>query len=207
MRGRKQDEVDAEAARVAAERPPVGHVVLVGYGRVGKLIATRLTERSVPFVVIEGDGAKAEDAQSAGLSVVRGSALEDRHLTKAGVKKAHHLLIAVPEGFEGGAIFEHAIRLNPNLAVVARAHSDAEVDYLEKLGVPQIVMGERELAAACSACAEPINRETSETARPDPGSPRGRAAPSSPSCDRAWPAAYCHPAAFHYGPGNPNKGR
>ena len=146
VRGRKQDEVDAEAARVAAERPPVGHVVLVGYGRVGKLIATRLTERSVPFVVIEGDGAKAEDAQSAGLSVVRGSALEDRHLTKAGVKKAHHLLIAVPEGFEGGAIFEHAIRLNPNLAVVARAHSDAEVDYLEKLGVPQIVMGERELA-------------------------------------------------------------
>jgi CPA2 family monovalent cation:H+ antiporter-2 len=138
--------VDAEAARVAAARPAMGHVVLVGYGRVGKLIATRLTQRAVPFVVIEGDAEKAEDAQAAGLSVVRGNALEDRHLIKAGVKEAHHLLIAVPEGFEGGAIHEHAIRLNPKLAVIARAHSDAEVEYLEKLGVPHVVMGERELA-------------------------------------------------------------
>ena len=146
VRGRKQEEVDAEAARVAAARPAMGHVVLVGYGRVGKLIATRLTQRAVPFVVIEGDAEKAEDAQAAGLSVVRGNALEDRHLIKAGVKEAHHLLIAVPEGFEGGAIHEHAIRLNPNLTVIARAHSDAEVDYLEKLGVPHVVMGERELA-------------------------------------------------------------
>ncbi|MBJ7444466.1 MAG: Kef family K(+) transporter [Sphingobium sp.] len=146
VRGRKQEEVDAEAARVAAARPAMGHVVLVGYGRVGKLIATRLTQRAVPFVVIEGDAEKAEEAQAAGLSVVRGNALEDRHLIKAGVKEAHHLLIAVPEGFEGGAIHEHAIRLNPKLAVIARAHSDAEVDYLEKLGVPHVVMGERELA-------------------------------------------------------------
>lgn len=146
VRGRKQEEVDAEAARVAAARPAMGHVVLVGYGRVGKLIATRLTQRAVPFVVIEGDAEKAEDAQAAGLSVVRGNALEDRHLIKAGVKEAHHLLIAVPEGFEGGAIHEHAIRLNPKLTVIARAHSDAEVDYLEKLGVPHVVMGERELA-------------------------------------------------------------
>lgn len=146
VRGRKQEEVDAEAARVAAARPAMGHVVLVGYGRVGKLIATRLTQRTVPFVVIEGDAEKAEEAQAAGLSVVRGNALEDRHLIKAGVKEAHHLLIAVPEGFEGGAIHEHAIRLNPKLAVIARAHSDAEVDYLEKLGVPHVVMGERELA-------------------------------------------------------------
>ncbi|CCW20314.1 putative Glutathione-regulated potassium-efflux system protein KefB [Sphingobium indicum BiD32] len=146
VRGRKQEEVDAEAARVAAALPPMGHVVLVGYGRVGKLIATRLTQRAVPFVVIEGDGEKAEEAQAAGLSVVRGNALEDRHLIAAGVKEARHLLIAVPEGFEGGAIHEHAFRLNPQLAVIARAHSDAEVDYLEKLGVPHVVMGERELA-------------------------------------------------------------
>ncbi|RJG52615.1 Kef family K(+) transporter [Sphingobium terrigena] len=146
VRGRKQEEVDAEAARVAAARPAMGHVVLVGYGRVGKLIATRLTQRAVPFVVIEGDAEKAEEAQAVGLSVVRGNALEDRHLIKAGVKEAHHLLIAVPEGFEGGAIHEHAIRLNPQLQVIARAHSDAEVDYLEKLGVPHVVMGERELA-------------------------------------------------------------
>ncbi len=155
VRDRKQEEVDDEAARVAAARPAVGHIILIGYGRVGKLIALGLTRRDIPFIVIEDDPEKADEAQEAGLSVVRGNALEDRHLNAAGVTKARRLLIAVPEGFEGGAIHEHARHLNPDLDVVARAHSDAEVDYLQGLGVPHVVMGERELAnrmlALCGA--------------------------------------------------------
>ncbi|MEJ7933796.1 YbaL family putative K(+) efflux transporter [Sphingobium sp. AN558] len=146
VRGRKQEETDEEDARVAAARPAIGHVVLVGYGRVGKLIADRLAQRNLPFMVIEDDADKAEEARQAGIPLVRGNALEDRHLRAAGICEARHLLIAVPEGFEGGAIHEHAQRLNPNLQVVARAHSDAEVDYLEGLGVPHVVVGERELA-------------------------------------------------------------
>jgi len=146
VRGRKQEEVVAEAARVAAARPAIGHIILVGYGRVGKLIADRLTERQMPFTVIEDDAEKVEEAQEAGLSVVRGNALEDKSLRSAGIAEAHHLLIAVPEGFEGGAIHEHARHLNPKLEVIARAHSDAEVAHLETLGVRHIVMGERELA-------------------------------------------------------------
>lgn len=147
VRDRKQEEVDDEAARVAAAGPAVGHIILIGYGRVGKLIALGLTQRDIPFIVIEDDPEKAEEAQEAGLSVVRGNALEDRYLNAAGVTKARRLLIAVPEGFEGGAIHEHARHLNPDLDVVARAHSDAEVDYLQGLGVPHVVMGERELAS------------------------------------------------------------
>ncbi|MDR7153635.1 CPA2 family monovalent cation:H+ antiporter-2 [Sphingobium xenophagum] len=146
VRGRKQEEIVAEAARVAAARPAIGHIILVGYGRVGKLIADRLTERQMPFTIIEDDAEKVEEAQEAGLSVVRGNALEDKSLRSAGIAEAHHLLIAVPEGFEGGAIHEHARHLNPKLEVIARAHSDAEVAHLETLGVRHIVMGERELA-------------------------------------------------------------
>jgi CPA2 family monovalent cation:H+ antiporter-2 len=100
----------------------------------------------MPFTVIEDDAEKVEEAQEAGLSVVRGNALEDKALRSAGITEAHHLLIAVPEGFEGGAIHEHARHLNPKLEVIARAHSDAEVAHLETLGVRHIVMGERELA-------------------------------------------------------------
>lgn len=146
VRGRKQEEIVAEAARVAAARPAIGHIILVGYGRVGKLIADRLAERQMPFTVIEDDAEKVEEAKEAGLSVVRGNALEDKSLRSAGITEAHHLLIAVPEGFEGGAIHEHARHLNPQLEVIARAHSDAEVAHLEALGVRHIVMGERELA-------------------------------------------------------------
>jgi CPA2 family monovalent cation:H+ antiporter-2 len=145
VRDRKDEEKEEEEA--VPEKPRMGHVILVGYGRVGKLIAARLMERKVHFVLIEGDAERAEEAEEAGLSVVRGSALEDRHLKAAGITEARRLLIAVPEGFEGGAIHEHARRLNPEIQVIARAHSDAEVAHLEGLGVPHIVMGERELAS------------------------------------------------------------
>ncbi|EQB30590.1 YbaL family putative K(+) efflux transporter [Sphingobium ummariense] len=144
---RDQKAGEAEVApEKAPEKPPIGHVIQVGYGRVGKLIAARLAEKKVHFVVIEGDPDRAAEAEEAGLTVVRGNALEDRHLLAAGICEARHLLIAVPEGFEGGAIHEHARHLNPDLIVIARAHSDAEVAHLEGLGVPHVVMGERELA-------------------------------------------------------------
>jgi len=146
VRDRKEEERE-ENEEPTPEKPRMGHVILVGYGRVGKLIASRLAERNVHFVVMEGDADRAEEAEEAGLSVVRGSALEDRHLKAAGITVARRLLIAVPEGFEGGAIHEHARHLNPDLQVIARAHSDAEVAHLEGLGVPHIVMGERELAS------------------------------------------------------------
>ena len=154
VRGHKQEEVEEEAQAEKAKAsigprigPHIGHVILVGYGRVGKLIADRLAEKGAHFVVVEADADRAEEAEEAGLTVVRGSALEDRHLRAAGIIEARRLLIAVPEGFEGGAIHEHARHLNPDLQVIARAHSDAEVKHLEGLGVPHVVMGERELAA------------------------------------------------------------
>ena len=148
VRGHKKEEIEEEReAEKAREQPRIGHVILIGYGRVGRLIAARLAERQVHFVVVEADPDRAEEAEEAGLSVVRGSALEDRHLLAAGIGDARRLLIAVPEGFEGGAIHEHARHLNPDLQVIARAHSEAEVAHLEGLGVPHVVMGERELAS------------------------------------------------------------
>jgi CPA2 family monovalent cation:H+ antiporter-2 len=147
VRGQKKEEIEEQQeAEKARQRPQIGHVILVGYGRVGKLIAERLAERKAHFVVLEADAERAEEAEEAGHPVVRGSALEDRHLMAAGICEARRLLIAVPEGFEGGAIHEHARHLNPQLQVIARAHSDAEVAHLEGIGVPHVVMGERELA-------------------------------------------------------------
>ncbi|KQN05022.1 cation:proton antiport protein [Sphingobium sp. Leaf26] len=142
---KKDDDEQVEAAK-APEKPRIGHVILIGYGRVGKMIAARLKDRNVHFVIVEGDAERVEEAEEAGLSVVKGNALEDKHLLAAGICEARHLLIAVPEGYEGGAIHEHARNLNDKVQVIARAHSDAEVAHLERLGVPHVVMGERELA-------------------------------------------------------------
>ena len=57
------------------------------------------------------------------------------------------MIIAIPEGFEAGAVLERARRFNPDLRVIARAHSDAEAEHLQKLGTCEVVMGESAIAS------------------------------------------------------------
>jgi CPA2 family monovalent cation:H+ antiporter-2 len=130
----------------ALQRLREEHVILVGFGRVGRMLSQRLTAAGMPVVVIEEELDIARAAKALGLSVVRGNATDDQVLRAAGIDHASKLLIAIPEGFEGGAIAERARRLSPDLTIIARAHSDAEVAHLERLGADQVVMGERETA-------------------------------------------------------------
>ena len=53
---------------------------------------------------------------------------------------------AIPNVFEAGQIIERARSVNPSIEVVARAHSDAEVEYLKHHGAGIVIMGEREVA-------------------------------------------------------------
>lgn len=124
-----------------------GHVVLVGYGRVGRLIGEGLAETGRRFVVIEDQADVAEAARGRAMDVVVGNAADRDILARAGIASASKLLVAIPEGFEAGGIAERARSVNPGLGVIARAHSDEEVAHLERLGAQHVVMGEREIAA------------------------------------------------------------
>ncbi|PJI90820.1 YbaL family putative K(+) efflux transporter [Sphingomonas koreensis] len=136
------------------------HVVLIGYGRVGKLIARDLKARDRAFILIEDQADTAREAKESGLNVVRGNALDPAALEAAGIERASKLLIAIPEGFEGGAVVEAVRKLNPGIAIVARAHSEAEVAHLEGAGAGEVVMGEREIAnRMLSICAVPLARQ------------------------------------------------
>lgn len=150
---RRQEQTDPiEPPRDTGDR--TGHIVLVGYGRVGKLIARDLLAKKRPFILIEDQPDIATIAKQAGLDVVRGNGVDPEALRAAGVDRAAKLLIAIPHGFEGGAVVQAARELNPGIAVVARAHSDAEVEHLEAKGAGDVVVGEREIASRMlSLCA------------------------------------------------------
>ena len=93
-----------------------GHVILVGYGRVGRLIAAGLRERGRALIVIEDQPDVARRAEQDGLDVVKGNAADGRALAEAGIGRAAKLLIAIPEGFEGGAVAERARRIPARFA-------------------------------------------------------------------------------------------
>ena len=139
-----EDGKDGEHAARQPLRPTTlsGHAVLVGYGRVGKLIAEDL-QGAMPLLVVE-EGAVG----TPGLEHIRGNAAKDDVMAAANLPAAKLLLVAIPQAFEAGQIVQQARRANPQLPIVARAHFDAEVDHLLSLGATTVIMGEREIALA-----------------------------------------------------------
>ena len=152
--GRGEDAGPADRREAAREEARRDHVVLIGAGRVGRLIAEGLREAGRAFVVIEDQADTARAAEAHGWSVVLGNALDPDVLRKAGVAEATKLLIAIPGGFEAGAIVQHARGLSPELYILSRADSAEEVQYLTRYGVDQVVLGEEELARTMLRRAE-----------------------------------------------------
>lgn len=143
---KRYEAAEADREAVAPIDLPKGHVILIGYGRVGKMIAEDLQQHGKAFALIEDQNDMAEQARKAGITVVAGNAVDVRTLVAAQIGQASKLLIAIPAGFEGGAILQHARQIAPGVPVVVRAHSADEVAHLEGLGADEVVMGERETA-------------------------------------------------------------
>jgi CPA2 family monovalent cation:H+ antiporter-2 len=136
---------DAAVDAAADARAPE-HIIVVGYGRVGKFVASRLRAAGRGFILIEDQDDVIRLADEKGLRTVRGNAAATEILAEARIEGASHLLIAIPEGFEAGAIAETARKLKPGITIVARAHSREERDHLLAHGANRVIMGEEEIA-------------------------------------------------------------
>ena len=139
------------------------HAVLIGYGRVGHLVGERLKDDNWPLLVIE-DGEEALEALRAqAIENIAGNAAQAEVLAAANLAEARLLLVAIPNSFEAGQIVQQARAINPNLAIVARAHFDAEVEHLTEYGADSVIMGEREIARSMldyARCLPPLAVET-----------------------------------------------
>ena len=149
MRNRKgSPQEQAHAADPAG--PPLprlsGHAVLVGFGRVGYLVAMAMSERNQPFIVIEDELDVVQALRRDGIPAVYGNAAAPGMMELAQVGTARWLLLAIPDALEAGQVIARARKVNTGIDIVARAHSNAEMLHLEKQGANHTVMGEREIA-------------------------------------------------------------
>jgi CPA2 family monovalent cation:H+ antiporter-2 len=122
------------------------HAVLVGYGRVGSLVGEALKEVGKPFLVIEDADKTVAKLHDENIETIVGNAANGDILAAANLAQARQLIIAIPNAFEAGQIVVKARAANPVISILARAHSDAEVQHLQDLGADAVIMGEREIA-------------------------------------------------------------
>jgi CPA2 family monovalent cation:H+ antiporter-2 len=144
------------------------HAVVVGFGRVGRVLCERLRNRNIPFLVIEDSIDAVRKAREGGIEALHGNAANADLIHASNLSGARLLLVAIPNAFEAGQIVRQARLLKPDLKIVARAHLDAEVEHLKGLGADVIVMGEREIAKAMSRVAFEDEPQTGQPAYPGP---------------------------------------
>ncbi len=138
---------EGEAAIGGQPKPPIaGHVVLIGYGRVGRAVGESLIEAGEKFTVIEAEDDVVALPDDEKATILFGNAANPDMLKHAEIGDARLLFVAIPQSFEAGQIVAQARKLNPKIRIVARAHSDDEIAHLEKLGADLTIMGEREIA-------------------------------------------------------------
>jgi monovalent cation/proton antiporter MnhG/PhaG subunit len=123
-----------------------GHVVIVGYGRVGSRIGSALIANGISIVVIEDNREIVEQLRGRDLSAVFGDASEPAVLVQAHLHQARMLVIAVPDTADVRRMVETARSVNPRIEVVVRTHRDEDLTALENEITGKVFLSEHELA-------------------------------------------------------------
>lgn len=104
------------------------HLIVCGYGRIGKVICKILAENNRPFVVIEKNPHKIQAIFDQGYLVLEGEASDDHILKEAGVEHAKGLIAVVSSDADNVYITLSARGISPNLFIMARSSVEEGAD-------------------------------------------------------------------------------
>jgi len=143
--------------REKAEEAPLGgnadngypirdHVVICGYGRVGRYIGRALQMSSIPFLVVDYNQHTLAGLRGAGIQTVYGDPADKDVLDFAQVDYAKALVIAIPDRHTQEMVIGNALSLNRRIKIICRTHHEEDQRHLKSLGVQTIVQPEFEAA-------------------------------------------------------------
>ena len=134
------------ANRPDTDLPYQNHVVLCGYGRVGRYIGLALQMAQIPFVVIEYNHHTSQELHQLGIEVVYGDPADIDILDYAQVDKARAVVIAIPDLHTQQQVIANSLKLNQDILIYCRSHHEEHQKHLKNLGVTAIVQPEFEAA-------------------------------------------------------------
>ncbi len=121
-------------------------VVVLGGGRVGRVVVRAVRRRGFRCVVVDRDPARLEEVAALGAVTLYGDAASPAILKQAGLDRARVLVVAIGDPLTARLATERALRLNPRLTIAARARGLREIDALRRIGAGRITDPEAEVA-------------------------------------------------------------
>ena len=122
-----------------------GHVIICGWGRVGRASAEYLHAVGHKIVVVDRDGDRLAGIEHA---YVQGDVTDDQVLDAAGIRRAHALLAALDTDADNVYVTLSSRALRPDLVIIARSRNEASKSKLVRAGAdrvvnPQLIGGHR----------------------------------------------------------------
>lgn len=115
------------------------HVILCGYGRIGREIAQQVTREGVELLVVDTDPERREAAEEEGLPVLAADATLDETLVEAGIHRCRSLVAALPGNASNLYVVLSARGLAPRCRLIARSDSDEAERKLRLAGADEVV--------------------------------------------------------------------
>lgn len=119
------------------------HVIVCGFGRFGRSVSEHLRVVKSAVVVIDNDPSVERACTELGCTFILGSALEDSVLARAGIERAAAIVAAIASDSDNVFIALSAHEANPDIAIHARAETDAGIHRLRMSGASQVISPHR----------------------------------------------------------------
>jgi CPA2 family monovalent cation:H+ antiporter-2 len=142
----------ASELTAAPSAPEQRHAIVVGYGRVGKVVCGLLKEHNIPYIAADADPAIVTHDRRDGLDVYYGDATDPNFLEVCGLSRAAGVIITIHTHDLIDDIVEHVRALRPDVMIVARARDADHARHLYALGatdaVPETIEASLQLSEA-----------------------------------------------------------
>lgn len=117
------------------------HVIICGYGRVGKQVAEDLSSHGDDFVIIEmSEEVVSEEKLMTGFLFMKGDSTNDETLREAGVERARAIITCLPKDADNIYVVLAARECNKGILIVSRASYPSAVSKLKIAGANNVIM-------------------------------------------------------------------
>ena len=121
-------------------------VVVLGGGRVGRVVVKAVRRRGFRCIVVDRDARRLEDLAALGATTLFGDAANPDILKRLGLDRCQVLVVTMGDPLTARLATERALRLNPRLSIAARSRGLGEIESLRRLGVARLSDPEAEAA-------------------------------------------------------------
>ncbi len=114
------------------------HYIICGYGRVGKIVAKELEKFRKPFVIIEEDAEKVQEAINNNYLAIKGSATDEEVLKQANIENATGIALVMDSDADNLYSLITAKDENRDILAIARSNTEESIKKFIKLGAKTV---------------------------------------------------------------------